>query len=436
MYRDEEWYRLLSEINSLKSYKAIENIVPNYILTDFQCVDLLRLLHAKRYCLFYDTGIGKTLMAGAMINAVRKENPKAKFLMIVLKSQLAQTPEKMKDYTGLRVSCFSAESVQIKQQMFRKDFVQADIVILTHDCLNNMAVMSKIYEEKDKFCGIIIDEAHNLSNFHEAKSSMMLFSMAKQFEYCLALTATPTRVEAKQTARLLYLVSRDSIDDINKQSHIIENEGLKCYTDVAVVRTRKELNIVTNYKTSVHMIKPLAHQVGVTGINLFQTTKGEGAQPQVNKLVEIIKSYPEYCKGLVYIRHHAVREYVINELDKAGIKYECINGQTPLKKRNVICKDFNSGKLDIVITSVTEALDLDCEYIIFYEFDVNIQQMVGRGNRGLNPKQLDIHFIFTKDTGESMFFLTNVYNRSIIIRNIMGQDMEYIRKAALDILYS
>ena len=61
--------------------------------------------------------------------------------------------------------------------------------------------------------------------------------------------------------------------------------------------------------------------------------------------------------------------------------------------------------------------------------------MLGRAYRGLNPKTLNIDFIFTKHTAEMDYFMSNIYNRMILVQQIMGQDCSEIIQAANEIKY-
>lgn len=429
-----EWYTLLKEIENLKSYDAIKDIVPGYELFDFQCVDLLKIMHTKKQVLCYETGMGKTLMAGAMINAVRHIKPNAKFIVFVLKSQLGQTPSKLKEYTGLNITYLTSEQDMIYKKMVAKDFIHSDILILTHECLNSQKVMSMLFAARAYYTGIIVDEIHNVANFHKATSSFMLFNVMNAFEYCLSLTATPITTDVKKAAQIMYMTNRDSVYDLNNASETLQQDGISVYHDVVTVRTRKELGIITNYKVNVVKVKPLAHQIGANGIDMFNVTKGEGAVNQIKALIKTIKDYPEYYKGLIYIRHHEIRKFVVEELEKAGINCGVINGLTSLNKRAELCKEFNENRLNLIITSITESLDLDCEYIIFYEFDISMQQMLGRGNRGLNPKQLDLNIFFTEKTGEADYFIRNIYARSLMFQTVMGTELSYIKEMANEIL--
>lgn len=431
MTREEEWQRiekLYDEVLDLKSYDAIEHILPTFILEDFQCADLVRSLFFRRFIFSYDTGLGKTLMACAWMKMLKRQDPNRKFLFFVTKAQLSQTPSKVAEATGFKITCSTGESEELEKNIFRKDLDKYDVVMLTHSALNNAGLMLELYKNREKFFGVIVDEAHELSNMQGAKSAFSFLTMMHYFKWGLALTATPMKISPSELVNLMYIMNRDAIYDIKTCEGMLLEGGIDKFRDLIVVRTRKELGIYSNYVPHVHMLEPTHAQFQASGQNMFTITKGEGAYPETNKVIEIINSHKP-SRGLMYINQHAIRDFVTSELDKTDIRYACINGKTKTADRTRICDEFNSGKLDLIITSVTSALDLDCDYLIFYEFTVDLKQMIGRAERGLNPKTLDIHYIFVAHTEEPTYFYKNIYLRSLMVKTVLGQDVEHVIKA-------
>lgn len=161
----------------------------------------------------------------------------------------------------------------------------------------------------------------------------------------------------------------------------------------------------------------------------MQLCKGEGATNQVNALVKLIKERKDK-RGLVYINQHAIRSWVLPFLDSAGIKYNCINGHTKQADRERIMDEFNIQKsLDVVVTSVTTAIDLDCDYVIFYEFTPLLKQMIGRAHRGLGDKHLDIIFMLTEDSCEVDYFVDNIVSKSLLAQTILHKSYSEVEDA-------
>ena len=166
----------------------------------------------------------------------------------------------------------------------------------------------------------------------------------------------------------------------------------------------------------------MPHQENASYLELFDICKGEGAVEQATSLAQLIK-FNENKRGLVYIKRHSIREYVLPFLKEAGITYRCINGKTPHKERKHILEEFNENKnVDVIITSVTEALDLDCDYVIFYEFTVEIKQMIGRAQRGFTDKNLFVFYMITDKTKEVDYFYNNIFKRCEVAAHVLNKD--------------
>ena len=198
-------------------------------------------------------------------------------------------------------------------------------------------------------------------------------------------------------------------------------------------RAAKDLGRVTDPRGYVISVSPSPHQVHceLGGVELFQMCKGDGAVNQVNALIELIaEKKQQNDRGLVYISQTTVLRWVCKNLDKTDIRYACINGGTSMEVRSKIEESFATGSYDVILTSVTTAIDLDCEYVVFYEFTVLVNQMIGRAVRGLKPKELDVYFIITKDTNEENYFINNIFAKCQLIRDILGKENSAVDNVA------
>lgn len=189
-----------------------------------------------------------------------------------------------------------------------------------------------------------------------------------------------------------------------------------------VSRNAAAFGRVTAPKGIIVWIDPMPYQIEAEYSELSDLCKGEGATEQAEALAQLIQ-FNQGKRGLVYINRHKVREWVLPFLDKAGISYRCINGRTPNDEREEILKEFNEDKsVDIIITSVTEALDLDCDYVIFYEFTSNIKQMIGRAQRGFTDKNLFVFYMITDKTKEVDYFYNNIYKHCEVASYVLRKD--------------
>lgn len=412
------------EISCMQSFKAIKEVLEGIALHDLQCVDVMRLLYAKHAIVSYSTGLGKTVLAAAVMRLLWNEDSSRKFIFFGKFDQLSQTPQKLESYCGVKVvSSFAA--AKSLQELVNQDFPTYRLLFLTHQILYNDLFMNWLFKNRSNYCGIFIDEAHELSNVNNAHAASILAGMSRQFEYFYALTATPITTSTDQLAKLSYLVDSTRYPSIatlkrklNSGKFAIEDDP--CFY---VNRTRKDFGSKAEYRGIVEWVGPLAHQKEKCGgAKLFQLCKGAGAFPQARALVRLIQERAG-LRGLIYVNQHSVREWILPFLDKAGIRYECVNGKTKLKERDEIMRRFNEERsLDVVVTSVTEALDLDCDYVIFYEFTVDVKQMIGRAHRGLGDKVMDVIFVITEDTEEISYFYNNIYAISMTIRSLLHQD--------------
>lgn len=426
-----EWAKinkLYDDILNLKSYTAISTILNGLVLEGFQSSDLVRSLFFRKFIFSYDTGLGKTLMACAWMMALRNQDPSRRFIFFVKNNQLAQTPQKIMKATGLRIVTSTGEASALDKKIFRNDLEKYDVVMLTHSCLDNAGVLAELYENRDRFFGVIVDEAHAVSNIQGSKAAFSLMTLLNYYDWALALTATPMKISVSELINLMYIVHREAIPDIKTCEGLLMTNGVTDFKDVIVVRTRADLGIMSEYIPKIHFVHPTEAQRGASGRDMFFITKGKGAYPQAFELIKTIKEYRPR-RGIIFIHHHEVREGLLEYLDKTDIDYACLNGKSSDQEIMSVCEEFNRGEHEIIITSLTDALDLDCDYVVFYEFTVDFKQLIGRAERGLNPKTLYIHYIFTLDTDESEYFYRNVYLRSLLTRTILGQDVNHIIKA-------
>lgn len=417
----------------LESCMAISHILDNGIeLADFQSIDLVRALFFKKVVFVYDTGIGKTVMAAGVIKALTNEAKNRRFIMVVEKSQLSQTPQKIKQWTGLNVLTSSATGEDLHRVFEAQDPLRYPILMITHDTLKSVNAMNALFKYKDAYFGIIVDEVHKLTNFTESQSASMLRALLRNFEYRYGLTATPVTSKPDQIVNLAHMFDPSKVERVHDT--IVESKKGRSltgdYPDLFFVRTRADLGISGNYRTHVEWVDPHEHQERAKGTDMFVTTRAEGAHNQASKVAELIHKHKiKGERGLIFVHHHKSREWLCKKLDEENIRYGCINGNVKSSDRDAIYAGFARGELDVVLTSVTTALDLDSEYIIFYEYTANIKQMLGRAERGLNPKTLDLYFIFTRNTGEVDYFLEKIYALSLWIQDVLKQDYSTLIRA-------
>lgn len=419
----------------MQSFDAIKDILNGYELHPLQCIDVMKMLAAKRCLVIYATGKGKTLLACAVMKLLWNEDSSRHFIMFVKKDQLIQTPKKIQDACGREVISTAADADSL-QRIFSEDYTKYSVLMLTHDCLGNQKIMSELFKVRDKYCGVIIDEAHELNNVYFAQSASMLASVVGNFEYCWALTATPIITDVGQLTKLATIVDKKRFPDylVLKRYLLSKSDGVESMPWFFIKRDGNDFGGKLDYRGIVAWADPMPHQCAPCGGNdLMLLCKGDGAVNQAELLVELIKER-KGRRGLVYVNQHKVREWILPFFDRAGIRFDCINGYTSGSKRAEIMDRFNTTKeLDVVVTSVTTAVDLDCDFVIFYEFTLETKQMIGRAHRGLGDKILDIIFIITDGTYEVDYFQNNILARSLMIQNVLKMNYSEMEDAEREI---
>lgn len=302
-----------------------------------------------------------------------------------------------------------------------------DVTLATYSCLASQAFMDFFFEHRNDYNCIIVDEAHKLNNFVTADVGAKLYEIIKKFEYAYALTATPITTDIEQLARLASIFDSETYHDYHGLQMAFKYNSYRISDDPCffVSRNADAFGRVTAPHGIIVWTDPMPFQIDAEYSELSDLCKGEGATEQAEALAQLIQFNKSNGneRGLVYINRHKVREWVLPFLDEAGITYRCINGKTPNDERQKTLKEFNEEKtVDVVITSVTEALDLDCDYVIFYEFTANIKQMIGRAQRGFTDKDLFVFYIITDKTKEVDYFYNNVYKRCEIASYVLRKD--------------
>lgn len=419
--KDFRYKGLLNDIEALESYEAISKLtVPN--LNEHQSKDLLLALAVKAFICMYDTGMGKTFMASAYMRALKNKNPKAKFLMFGTNNQLLQTCEKIEKTSGLKCVGYT-ESPRFT--FTQQDLDNYDVIMLSHGCLNVPEHVTKLAFYLDQFDACVVDEMHLVSNFDNSRNAQMLQAILNNFEYKLGLTATPITTDTDQLAKALYMINPVVVDDWK-----VVAKDIKQYSSDSISGSLQYLFIVrqreeNNHKGIPLWVTPMEHQLNADGQKMFEITKGPGATAQHNKVYETIVA-ENFKPGLIYANRRIVQSALYESLVEKGVKAVILNGATSKKNRQEIIEKFRAGFYDVMITNVTTALDLDCDWVMMYEFTSHVKQFIGRAERGFVSKELRVYFMFTRCTGEVDYFYRNVYEISLTIQKLLNVDFSEV----------
>lgn len=391
---------------------TINNIIDTIDLSSSQNGGVKEILLQKKGLLRYDTGMGKSFMAATLLRAFANADPSKKHLVFVLHDQLIQIPQQLKSLTGLNVLVTDATSESLSK--FYSNFSRAHVMILTYECLRSSELLAFLYAHLLEFMSIIFDEAHVVSNWDNSDTAFALRCISKYIEYKVAMTATPAITEKQQFYRIMNILDR-SISHLRDE--VDEEKCDKIYQNV----NRIDDDIKGNYDAQIVWVTPHKHQLGHINGNLTATTKGFGAYNQVNALISLLKEEPD-MPTIVYIHYHETREWVETHLKKAEIAYGVVNGNVTGSNRIQVFEDFKNGMFSVLLTSITTSLDIIADRVIMYEFTPLIKQLIGRPHRGLQPKDLQIRILVTRETEEVDFFLKYIYARSQLFHHLLRID--------------
>lgn len=400
-------------------YKELVNcICPNVILEDAQIEGVISFLRDKKTLLAYDTGLGKTFIAGACLRGLLNANESSKHLMIVLGEQEKQTPQQIHMMTGVTTIFSDASSISLNKLF--KQWNYANIIIITYECFQNSKFVAFLYNHLTEITSVVIDEAHLASNWNTSNTAWLIRAFVDKVEYALALSATPVTSNRAQFPRLRNLLDRNV--SYRRYETISTNKSNKGYVQV----NRKDIGLKGNYNSKIIWCEPMLYQIGKLKGNIFATTKGTGAVNQANAVIEKLRE----CKNeaiLIYVHYHDSRIWLEENLTKAGFLFASVHGKMTRKgEREEQLELFTSGKVNILVTSITTALDISADTIFFYEYTTLVKQVIGRPHRGLTPKDLNIYFFITKDTEEVDYFTKYIYYRSLDIQKLLGKDYSEI----------
>ena len=238
-----------------------------------------------------------------------------------------------------------------------------------------------------------------------------------------SLSATPATRTNAQFYRIMNLIDRNLSSQRDESNY-------GAYLDRYLPVNRGDYDMKGDYITTSEIVTPMPHQVGNIKGDVFRVIKGPNAVNQVERLVKVVLDRKRKGQSvIVYVHLHCVREWVEQHFRDVGITFESLTGRvTKQAERQRMLDSFNNREVDVLITSVSESLNIDADVVVFYEFTTRIKQVMGRAHRGLTGKRLELVFIITRDTAEVDFFNKYIYKRSMSLQRLLKKDYsEFIK---------
>lgn len=395
--------------------ECLKNVMPDVELPVFQLQGMHRVFTNRKMLLAFDTGTGKTFTYAGVVRGLINRNPEKKHVLVIINDSIPQVPNDVAQLTKVSVETFDGREESVGRLQFF--WGRTSIIVMTMEAFRVFGVVKFLFDHLPEIESFTIDEAHHCSNWDSSDTAFMVRALTQHIPYVVELSATPMTRESKQYYRLMNLLDR-------RRSRSHDETYMGAYVDRYMPVNRKEYDIKGEYKPTLEIVTPTLDQMQPQKGIIFKGLKGTGATPQVKALVEVVKD--RLSKGLriiVYCRYHDTRHWIETNFREQGISFTSMHGKLVKKADRVeALRRYKEKEVDVIITSVTESLNIDADVVVFYEFTTLVKQVIGRAHRGLSGKSLEIVFLITKDTDEVDYFLKYIYARSLTIQKLLQKD--------------
>lgn len=424
-----------------------QEVVPDYlkyadylnkiVLTWFQCMSVEHALVSKGSICSMGTGLGKTAVSAAYVkeNISKEEGNKAIFFC--LPESVEQVLTDYKEYLDLEIVAITGQQQDMNYLGMLKSS-EWDIIIVSYRAIYNYQFANWYLDNMEDICCAVFDEVHELSQ--ESIVNSISNSLCKTLPSKLFLSATPITVSPTQVITLLNMLDKDFVpqgEGLLKPYEIrdpdtfelLDYKPLDEISNRFYMRyiswTRSELGLNGNYRPHLLLIKPTEEQMDCGYTEIAEKIKGIEESNQVETLKAIVKDMKAKNKtGLIYCDTRANSEMLRRVLTKEGHRTMVANGEKRNRDiRGAILELFAQKEIDVLITNLTTSLNLDCDYLVFWENTNRAVQMLGRCERGFTIKDLDIYFLLTEDTVEISQFSRNVYRRCKWLGEALSKDV-------------
>lgn len=405
----------------MKPLLCLQNVLPGVEMPEFQLQGLAEVFNNNKMLLAFDTGTGKTFTYAGIVRGLLNRNPHKKHLLIIINDSIPQVPNDVRALTSVATESFDGTSESLGRLRFFWE--RTSIFCFTLEALRIPGVVIHLFNHLPEIESLTIDEAHHVSNWDSSDTAFMVRSLAQMIPYVVELSATPMTSTSKQYYRLMNLLDR------NMSPHRDETFRGK-YVNRYMSVNRSDYDLKGDYTPALIRVTPTVDQMKKQRGIVFRHLKGTGATRQVTELVSAVQSrLSDGKRVLIYVHYHDTREWVEKHLREVDIPFVSLHGKIIGKaEKQAVLDEYRSGRVDVLLTSVTESLNIEADVVIFYEFTTSIKQVIGRAHRGLQGKILEIVFIITENTDEVEYFLKYIYARSLTIQKLLGKDYSEILK--------
>lgn len=435
----EQQYNRLSLLCQRGSMQSLRDIINVFQFDDFQTFSLAAAFILEKAVISLDTGLGKTLVAGGLINL---DISGQRWLFVSKNNNLVQTAQKLNSIVN-RDRVVQYTSGNIKNMMALIDNCQQNaVIVVTYETLNNLNFLNYLFNIRKTFSGIVIDESHNIGNKGSNRSEMLKHMLLNCFRYQYMLTATPLSINPFQICNQINMIDQELVPDpeqLAMQHTCYENGIVTGYHHLDDLHeristryisfTRAELGMKGNYKLKLWLCGVPEEFEVPKNTDELKAVKSYPNNDCVDRVLALVSKYQrEGKRGLIYANLTLYKD-MLKERLREICSVEILDGRVVgAADKRVIQQKFNDGQYSVLISNLEEGQDLPCDYIIFYELSVKYKQFIGRGERGLTGQDLDIHFVLVDRSYEIEFFYRNIYKRSLLLEMVCRKDVSEIKE--------
>lgn len=442
---------LISQLEEMGSMESLKYAVRDKELASFQTKAVAYGIITQA-CLFnLDTGLGKTLIAAAIINILHRMRPQLKWIFICQCSNLLTTYTKLRDALyDCDVEFSDSTENRILSTFFTRKAANADVIVLSYEAITCPAVETFLFKNRYVFKGVFLDESQLISNL-ASHTSRLISAIIDSCQYKYALSATPLRINPDQVVNQVYMIDRhmfdgDSMDTFMNRFKVWDDGRVVGYRDLELLQrllsprvfsfTRKELGVKGNYTPIAELVDTRGLYKDVPKYDQLRVIKADVNGPAMQTLIDTVQYYTDNgMRGLIYANRNVVKTALRDVLTAKGFSTDILDGRNTntQQKKDKVHKAFLAGEYQVLITNITTGKDLPCDYIIFYEQTFDYKQMIGRGERGLSGRDMEIVFILCSDTYELQFFYNNVYQRGVLLEELCHKDLSELKQVVKQI---
>lgn len=150
----------------------------------FQKKGVVWMLATKRCALFDSCGVGKTIQALALLQLIKNNNNKAKFLIIVPSASVQQWYGEILKFTNLSVSIASQKTKSQRLQIYAS--TDYDILLINYELIHrDLPILEALH-----FDALIADEASYIKN-RKTKTAIAIKQLTPHASFVICMSATP-----------------------------------------------------------------------------------------------------------------------------------------------------------------------------------------------------------------------------------------------------